>query len=146
MTQNRRIHSFDFLHIEAEIVQLHQFFQDWYNGEIELSEENFSRLDDVLAKSFELVSPEGRILERNPLLDGIHQAHNTRKGMRIWIEDVRVLHWFDELVLATYNECQDYEDKTTVRLSSVLFRNKSNTPNGLEWLHVHETWMDPSDE
>ncbi len=146
MTQKRRIHSFDFLHIEAEIVQLHQFFQDWYNGEIELSEEKFSRLDDVLADSFKLVSPEGRLLERKLLLDGIQKAHNARNGIRIWIEDVRVLHWFDELVLAAYHECQEFEGNETVRLSSVLFRIKADTPNRLEWMHVHETWLDQSNE
>ncbi len=145
MTDNRRIHSFDFLHIEAEIVQLHQFFQDWYNGDIEFNEDNFSRLNHVLAESFKLVSPDGKVLERQLLLDGIHQAHNTRQGMRIWIEEVRVLHWFDELVLAMYHEHQDLDGKSTVRLSSVFFRKKPGTPNQLEWLHVHETWLDHND-
>ena len=144
MTQNRRVHSFEFLHIEAEIVQLHQFFQYWYNKDIDFSEENFSRLSNVLADSFKLVSPDGIVLERLPLLDGIHQAHNKKNGMRIWIEEVRVEHWFDELVLATYHECQDFEGNATVRLSSVLFRKKPGTPNELEWLHVHETWLDRS--
>jgi len=142
MTQPRNVHSFNFLHIEAEIIQLHQFFQDWFNGEIEPSEENFSRLSDVLADSFKLVSPDGQVLQRKPLLDGLEQAHNTRRGMRIWIEDMRVLHWFDELVLAIYQEWQQIEGKTTSRLSSVLFVRKPGTPNGLEWLHVHETWME----
>ncbi len=142
MTQPRNVHSFDFLHIEAEINQLHQFFQDWFNGEIEPSDENFSRLSVVLADSFKLVSPDGRVLERQPLLDGLHQAHDTRNDIRIWIKEVRVLHWFDKLVLATYQEWQQIEGKITARLSSVLFGRKPGTPHGLEWLHVHETWMD----
>jgi len=142
MTKKRRIHSFDFLHIEAEIVQLHQFFQDWFNGITDPSEEDFSRLSDVLAEGFMLVSPDGRAIDRQPLLDGLYQAYNSRKGMRIWIREVRVLHWFDHLVLATYQEWQEIESQVTARLSSGLFREKAGTPNGLEWLHVHETWLE----
>jgi len=140
MPNKLRIHSFDFLHIEAEIVQLHQFFQDWFNGEVEPSEKNFSRLSDVLGESFRLVSPDGRIHERQTLLDGLFQAHNARQGIRIWIEEVGVLHWFDQLILATYQEWQQIEGSVTTRMSSVLFGKKDSTPNGLEWLHVHETW------
>ena len=142
MTAKRRLHSFDFLHIEAEIVQLHQFFQDWHNGNLAFTEENFSRLSNVLAEQFGMVAPDGQMIERQPLLEGLHQAHSSRQGMRIWIEDVRVLYWFDHLVLAAYQEWQEINGQITARLSSVLFGEKPSTPNNLEWLHVHETWLD----
>jgi hypothetical protein len=142
MNKKRRIHSFDFLHIEAEITQLHAFFQQWFNGEMAPTEENFSRLRNVLAEGFQLVSPDGNLLERLPLLDGLFQAHGSREGMEIWIEEVSVLHWFDRLALATYQEWQKLDGQVTARLSSVLFRDKEDAPNRIEWLHVHETWLD----
>lgn len=141
MTTNRRIHSFDHLHVEAEIVELHQFFQDWYIGKLERSKENFDRLENALADGFRIVTPNAQIIERQPLIDGIENAHNTQVAMRIWIEDVHIQHWLDDHVLATYQEWQEKGGETTTRLSSVLFKRKPENPHGLEWLFVHETWM-----
>ena len=46
----------------------------------------------------------------------------------------------DELALATYEEWQEIDGKINARLSTVLLRAKADAPNGVEWLHVHETW------
>jgi hypothetical protein len=142
MTHAKRVHSFAYLKIENEIVQLHQFFQDWFNGDIEPSEGQFARLDDVLAENFSMIAPNGNIIEREPLLERLRLAHNSRQGMRIWIENVRILRWFDTMALATYEEWQEIQGQVTSRLSSVLFQEVEHTPNGWQWLHVHETWMD----
>ena len=47
----------------------------------------------------------------------------------------------DKLALATYVEWQEVEGQTNSRLSTALFRGKVGTPNNVEWLHVHETWL-----
>lgn len=141
MINKRRIHSFDHLHLEAEIVQLHQFFQDWYNGDIRNTKEIFSRLVNALADGFRIIMPDGAIIERNTIIEAIERDYNTKSAMRIWIEDVRVQRWFDDHVLASYQEWQEIDGNTTVRISSVLFKEKSKNPNGLEWLYVHETWL-----
>jgi hypothetical protein len=46
-----------------------------------------------------------------------------------------------DILLVTYEEWQQSGDQTTARLSTALFRDKPDAPNGLEWLHVHETWL-----
>ena len=35
----------------------------------------------------------------------------------------------------------DGDDVETARLSTVSFRQQPNCFNGLEWVHVHETWL-----
>jgi len=144
MTSKKRVHSFEHLRVEAEIVQLHQFFQDWYNGAIDATGETFSRLDEALAEGFRLITPEARVIERDSILEVIRKDHNTRLAMRIWIEDVCIQHWFEDHVLATYQEWQQRDSQTTTRLSSVFMRLNPDKPNGLEWLFVHETWVSPS--
>lgn len=127
--------------IELEIVQLHQFFQDWYNNILAPTDESFSRCSDVLAHDFSIIFPSGSIVQCQPLLEGLRNAHNSRNDMRIWIKNVRILHNLGDVILANYEEWQEIEGKVTARLSSVLFRETQSTPNGVQWLHVHETWI-----
>ena len=129
--------------IENEIVQLHQFFQDWYNNELSFTEENFSHCSNVLAPGFSIVFPSGEKIERESLLKGLWQAHNSRKGMRIWIKNVHLIHQIHDVILATYEEWQEIDKTVSARISSVAFQTNQNTPNGLLWLHVHETWITP---
>jgi hypothetical protein len=143
MSDNKRIHSFEHLRVEAEIVQLHQFFQDWYNGAIPNSDDVFNRLENALAEGFRIITPQAQIIRRDSILDAIKKNHNTRLAMRIWIEGVQIQSWFEEHVLATYQEWQQRDAQTTVRLSSVILRSNPELPNGLQWIYVHETWLNP---
>lgn len=123
-------------------MQLHQFFQDWYNGAIPETKAGFTRLENALSEGFRIITPVAQIIEREAILQSIESAHNTRLAMRIWIEDVRIQRWFENHILASYQEWQEIDAKTSCRLSSVLFQSNQDNPNGLEWLYVHETWLD----
>lgn len=127
--------------IENEIIELHQFFQDWYNNQLSPTNENFARCADVLDPDFSIIFPSGDKVLYQTLLDRLHNAHNSHTAMRIWIENIEVLHQVGDLILATYEEWQEIEGVVTSRLSSVFFKKVSSTPNGLRWLHVHETWI-----
>jgi hypothetical protein len=127
--------------IENEIIQLHQFFQDWYNNQLTPTDKNFARCENVLAPDFSIIFPDGNMVLCQPLLGKLREAHNSHTRMRIWIENIQVLHQIGDLILATYEEWQEIEGTVTARLSSVLFKEAQSTPNGLLWLHVHETWI-----
>lgn len=51
-----------------------------------------------------------------------------------------------DIALVTYEESQSRDGDKRVLFSSALFRDKEGTPNGLEWLHVHETWLSQEEE
>lgn len=127
--------------IENEIIQLHRFFQDWFNGEIPRSTGSFCRLTEVLAPGFIIISPDAGILNRATLLNSLDSAHNTRQGMRIWIQDILLPHQIGENYIATYQEWQELEGRVTARLSTAVFHVHPGTPNGVRWIHVHETWL-----
>lgn len=128
---------------EKEIVELHQFFEDWFNGRLPNTVEGFKRMESVMSPDFIIVMPQGRKVARTPLLKGLFDAHSAQQGIRLWIENVR-LHAADgPLIIAEYEEWQQSGDAAPVsRYSTAVFRQKSNTPNGLEWVHVHETWFE----
>lgn len=127
-----------------EIDALHQCFEDWFNGRVPRTAEVFSRIDTALGEAFVIVMPQGNKVERAPLLKALYDAHTGRRGIRIWIEDVRVLEEDHALVVAEYEEWQTEGGETTSRHSTVVFRRNADRPNGLEWLRVHETWFERS--
>jgi hypothetical protein len=126
----------------AEIEDLHNFFVAWFNGHLPQTDAAFARFADVMAPGFTIVDPSGTIQDRESLLAGLHAAHNARPGIRIWIESVRIRQHTDDLIVATYEEWQQLPDQSPRgRISTVILRAADNTPNGLVWLHVHETWL-----
>ena len=128
--------------IEAEIIKLHQFFQAWFKGALPNTPAAFSRMERVMGEGFKLIGPDGHMAERASLLHGLFQAHGGHPQMRIWIEQVQVQQRIGPITLATYEEWQEVDQQVTRRISTVLFQSRANTPNGVEWLHVHETWLE----
>jgi len=133
------------MNAEKEVVELHQFFQDWFNGTLPNADEQFARFADVMAESFGMVPPNGRFISRAPLLDGLRCSYGRSRQSpgRIWIENFVTRQTGSDWLLATYEEWQSFDDQTSSRLSTVLFQENDTVPNGLIWLHVHETWLAP---
>ena len=130
---------------QTEINELHRFFQHWFNGEVPDNDESFSRFSDVMAPGFEIVSPNGRWTDRESLIAALRSSHGqwAKEGEpgKIWIEHYRLMHTEGSVALVTYEEWQEVGGESRGRLSTALFRLREGTPNGVEWLHVHETWL-----
>ena len=78
--------------IEKEIIELHRFFEDWFNAKIENTDVNFNRFEKVMAEDFEIVFPSGIKTGRSDLVRNLKNAYGNRekpdKPFRIWIENV----------------------------------------------------------
>ena len=132
-----------------EVVQLHQFFEDWFNGILPPTDVAFDRFSSVMAEGFVIISPNGELTERDELLERLRAAHGiwrelSRPG-RIWIENLQVRHQVGDQTLVLYEEWQEIEGESRGRLSTALFRRREATPNGVEWVHVHEVWLPNQD-
>jgi len=128
-----------------EVVQLHKFFEDWFNAALPPTEDSFRRFESVMAERFLIISPEGVLTERDELVDRLRQAHgiwrqNSRPG-RIWIENLQVRHTVGSQSMVLYEEWQEIDGVTRGRLSTAVLQRRESTPNGVEWLHVHEVWL-----
>jgi hypothetical protein len=128
-----------------EIVELHGFFEGWFNDE--LDDAAFTRLEQALATDFVMVTPDGRVVERRTLLEGLRGARGAwtggrdRPGGRIRVENVRAQWIGSGVAVLTYEEWQDRDGVARGRLSSVVMRPRDDAPNGVEWVHLHETWL-----
>ncbi len=127
--------------IHREIEVLHKFFVDWFLGQ--LPDDAFDRIPRVMGEGFVLISPSGVRTERGPLLNELKAAKGGRTGtgFRIWIEGYTAQDLGHGLWLAEYEEHQQVGDKTTARLSTAVFREEPEAPEGVVWLRVHETWL-----
>jgi hypothetical protein len=135
---------------QREVVELHGFLVDWMTGAVPRSAAAFARFADVLAEGFALISPRGEITERRPLLRELEAAHAVHRDadldFRVEVRDFRHRRTEGALCLVTYQEWQHLSGTATGRLSSAWFRARSDTPHGVEWLHVHETWLPGSQD
>ena len=129
----------------AEVIGLHQFLQGWLGGTIEPTEESLHRFSTVLAPEFEIITPGGERIGRDSLIAGMRDAHGARAGsappFRIRIEAYEGKPLGPDLRLVTYEEWQEADGRRRGRLSSALFRTRGETPHGVEWVHLHETWI-----
>jgi hypothetical protein len=128
---------------KKEVIELHQFFEGWNLGKLARTEERFRRFSEATASDFEIISPGGTSLSRAEILDRVREGHRSRHGtdFRIWIENFQSRALGDGLMLVTYEEWQSQGGKDVGRVSTAVFRRESGTPNGVIWLHVHETWL-----
>ena len=128
---------------EREIVELHQFFQDWYRGN---DDAEFDRFDQALSDGFIIIMPDGRILGRDIIIEAVRGQHDSDSQAELEIRNVRLHEVHDNTAIFTYEEWQGRggEDMRG-RLSSVVFAFDDQAPNGLVWLHVHETWLPEED-
>ncbi len=127
--------------VEREIIELHEFFQAWFVGTAEQSDEVFARASSALGSEFELVAPDGAVVDRRRILSSIQRGFGRRPNFEIGIEAFEARVVASGLSLVTYHELQRQDEVSTRRISTALFRDKPGAPNGVEWLHVHETWL-----
>ncbi|NJN83341.1 MAG: DUF4440 domain-containing protein [Caldilineaceae bacterium] len=128
-------------HCRSEIKQLHRFFEQWFQATIPNTDEAFARLPAVIHPSFALISPEGSRTERQALLTWIRNTHGARPSLRLWTEQIEPVYVETDLALLVYHEWQEGEAARSARISSALFRRAADAPCGVQWVHVHETWL-----
>lgn len=129
---------------ECEIIELHQFFEHWFNARLPNQTQAFARFLQVMVPNFSIVAPSGRSIKLPELQAGLQAAYGQHPGVKIWVEKVEILQKLGDVTIVSYEEWQaDSQSAVTAkgRISTAVFLAMPNTPNGLQWLRVHETWL-----
>lgn len=127
---------------EDEVVELHRFFQAWYRGEIDADGEAFGRVSEVLAEGFHRISPEGAMVPRSEILASIRRAHGSKPAdFVIRTERCQFRAGSRRLGVVTYEEWHEEGGESRGRISTAVLQDRADTPQGVEWVHVHETWL-----
>ena len=107
--------------VSREIVELHQFFEDWFLGRLPQVEEAFARFSNHMAKDFRIIPPSGTIITLETLSKHLWDAHgNNIADFKIWIENLQV-YQRSSFIYTTYEEWQRNGEKITRRVSTAIF-------------------------
>ncbi len=121
---------------KQEIDELHDFFEVYLGG----PERSLARAETVLDEAFVIIGPGGDRKNRTETLAALEAGQGQVTGLQIETTDHHLILRTPDLVIAGYVERQRVGDETTQRWSTVTFRAAANTPNGVSWFHLHETW------
>lgn len=122
-----------------EIHDLHHFFQGYLLGEI--APELMERFESVTDSGFTIVTADGAVIDREGITNYIRDGHGSRPEFTIWTENVVLKQRVGDILIVTYEEWQTIKGVTTSRTSTVVFKEDASLPNGLCWLHVHESGL-----
>lgn len=125
-----------------EVERLHSFFVEWYTGQ--LKQEAFERMDGAIAPDFEMVTPDGEVLDREAVLGMVRDTRGAYApgAFGIDIRNFAPVDLGDDRAVVRYEEWQTTPDGKTGRLSTALFHAAPEAPGEFSWVTVHETWLD----
>ncbi|MDB5553331.1 MAG: hypothetical protein JWL86_3315 [Rhizobium sp.] len=130
-----------FIRVRDEVVSLHEFFVAWYDRNT-AGATDFDRFDKVMGPGMLMIPPSGMMLDRDAVVSYVRDNRATFDGdYAIEIADVRLAWEAGNAIVVTYIEKQERRSVKTARRASALFVESSSAPNGVEWRHLHETWM-----
>lgn len=125
----------------AEVVDLHRFFVEWYDAKT-AGTADFDRFERAMGEGFLMIPPDGRILDREAVVGYVRGNRGGFDGdFAIEIEDVRPGWEAGDVIVVTYVEVQARGGKNSRRQASAVFTRSSSAPNGVEWRHLQETWL-----
>jgi len=124
------------------VEDLHEFFVEWYVGTAPPAA--FDRVEDALAPTFEMVTPDGTCHDRAAVLRMVRESfeRDDPGAFDIEIRNVTVVREMGIHATVRYEEWQTRDGTETGRISTVLFREDGDAPCGLSWLDLHETWLE----
>lgn len=124
-----------------EVRRLHDAIGAWFRGETD----DLAPFADAMADEFRIVSPDGTTSDREAVIAGLRGARGAHAGetppFRVEIRDPEVRASPGDCRLVAYEEHQRAGGEWTGRASTALLRPADDAPAGVEWVHVHETWL-----
>ncbi len=122
--------------VRAEIAELHDRFARWFTDRDEAA---IAGIEGALAPGFVMVTPSGRLQERDELMLAL-RASGGRRPIELATRVLRVEALGAGRSMAVYEETQREKGQTRIIVSTALFEQASGSPGGVRWLHVHETF------
>ena len=125
----------------TEIFDFHRFFVAWYDAAT-ADATAFDRCERAFGPGFHMIPPTGSIFDRAQTVAIIRGNRATFHGdFAIEISDIAAVWEEAGAIAVTYIEKQERAGVKTSRRASALFTESSSAPHGVEWRHLHETWM-----
>ena len=133
--------------IAKEIIDLHIFFEDWFRGNCNGTNRVFKkRLLSRMDIDFYMISPNGESFYGEQYWPEMRKAHGSNPKFQISLRNfTRKLQIGRKTFVANYEEWQknakNSKPANNGRVSTAVFVADSSAPNGVKWVHIHETWL-----
>mmetsp|Transcript_1270 Transcript_1270/g.2281 ORF Transcript_1270/g.2281 Transcript_1270/m.2281 type:complete len:147 (-) Transcript_1270:312-752(-) len=127
----------------TEVIRIHAFFVDWLTGRYPNSSEIFWKgCGKAFSKDLVLINPSGEVSRNGDLRYELQKAYGNLEGsnFNMKIRNFQVLQSHPDWCLTMYEKWHYHGSITTARQCTALFRPNPSAPNGVEWVHIHETW------
>ncbi len=125
------------MHWQAEIVELHDFFEEYFLGRIA----SLARAEAAFGPKFTFVGPNAETRNRASVIQMLADGHAHAEQLKITTTDHQLLLESPDAIVATYVEHHELADTSNHRLTTVVFVPDPDAPNGLLWHRAQETWM-----
>ncbi|XP_027176070.1 sucrose-phosphatase 1 [Coffea eugenioides] len=135
-----------------EVVKFNLFFERWRRAEVEKSELYLANMKAVCCPSGVLVHPSGIEKLLGDCVNAFRTCYGDQqgKGYRVWVDQVLPTQVGSDSWLVKYKKWELSGEKQKGCLTTVLLSSKGvSVPEGLTWVHVHQTWLDgagPTDD
>jgi hypothetical protein len=83
------------------------------------------------------IGPDGRWSDASQ----VHSFVRAAFGQQPTKFTIRNVTLRGDAAVGTYEEWQAADANLTGRISTAVLTPKSDMPNGLQWMHLHETWL-----
>ena len=101
----------------------------------------------AMGADMHMIPPSGAVLARDQVITHVRANRGAfDDDFAIEIADIRPAWQAGDAIVVTYIEKQRRAGKATARRASALFTGNPSAPNGVEWRHLHETWMQAANE
>ena len=133
--------------VRKEVLSLHRFLENWYNGKVENSDRQLERFAGVLAPGFQAIVPGGTVKNPGIAVDALHRGHGLWRGTdgklgKLRIENLEVRFRTSAAVVVSYDEWHEFHgSRRGFRSTAVLQLHWGQA--GVEWLHIHRSPVAP---
>ena len=125
---------------QAEVVNRHHFFVEWFTGRaIEAELEASLR---AFAPDMVMIEPDANTIGRDDIVAMVTSARGKRPAdfeIRVELVSARLIG--SDIAAVVYDEHQVIDGEKSARRSSAVFSADPDAPEGVVWRHLQETWI-----
>ncbi|MCC0019163.1 MAG: hypothetical protein H6887_17535 [Hoeflea sp.] len=125
---------------QAEVVNRHHFFVEWFTGRA--SEAELETSLRAFAPDMVMIEPDANTIGRDEVVAMVTGARGKRPAdfeIRVELISARLIG--SDIVAVVYDEHQVIDGERSARRSSAVFSADPDAPEGVAWRHLQETWI-----
>ncbi|KAJ4720516.1 Sucrose-phosphatase [Melia azedarach] len=129
-----------------QVVKFYLFYERWRRAEVEMSEHHIESLRLLFYALGITVHPSGIERSMRQCIDLIEKMYGDKQGKKyqVWVDRVSSAQIGSDAWLVKFDKWESSGDEWQCCLTTVLMSSQATAPDGLKWMHMHQTWLEGS--